>query len=55
MCASTTTATGTWKVTPKATNMVITKLRYFSISVITATPCGALLVINPNTTGNTTK
>src|SRR5512139_1925740 len=51
----TTTATGTWKVMPNATNMVNTKLRYLSMSVITATPWGADAVIKPNTTGNTAK
>ena len=51
----TTTSTGTSKVTPKAMKVVITKDRYFSISVIQATPSGANVAINPNTIGKKAK
>jgi len=40
---------------PKARNIPITKLRYLSMSVITATPFGAAPLKKPNTTGNTKK
>ncbi len=52
---STMTATGTSKVTPNATNVVSTNERYLSISVIHATPSGAIDAMNLNTTGNTRK
>ena len=49
------TTTGTSKVTPKAMKVPITKERYFSMSVIQATPSGAILAIKPNTAGKTMK
>jgi len=52
---SNTTATGTSNVMPNAINMVSTKERYLSMSVIHATPSGAIEAMKPNTTGNTRK
>src|SRR5712691_5628821 len=49
------TTTGTSKVTPNAKKVVSAKERYFSISVIHATPSGAIDAMNLNTTGNTRK
>src|SRR2546427_5077253 len=49
------TTTGTSKVTPNAKNVVSAKERYLSISVIHATPSGAIDAMNLNTTGNTRK
>jgi hypothetical protein len=40
---------------PNAMYMVSTKLRYLSMSVIHATPSGAIEAMNLNTTGNTRK
>src|SRR5689334_13408546 len=52
---STMTRTGTSKVTPNATNVVSTKEKYLSMSVIHATPSGAIFAMNRNTIGNTRK
>src|SRR5258705_12999570 len=52
---STTTTTGTSKVTPNAMKVVSTKERYLSMSVIHATPSGATDAMNLKTTGNTRK
>ena len=52
---STTTTTGTSNVTPNARKVDITNDRYFSISVIQATPSGAMFAMNLNTVGNTRK
>ena len=49
------TTTGTSKVTPNATKVVIANDRYFSMSVIHATPSGAIDAMNLKTTGNTRK
>ena len=50
-----TTAMGVSNARPKARNNVNTKSKYFWMSVITATPVGAKVVIKRNTTGKTTK
>src|SRR5260221_11871612 len=52
---STITTTGTSKVTPNAMKVVSTKERYLSISVIHATPSGAMDAMNLKTTGYTRK
>src|SRR5205814_2708492 len=52
---STITTTGTSKVTPNAMKVVSTKERYLSISVIHATPSGAIDAMNWKTIGNTRK
>src|SRR5260221_1172077 len=52
---STTTTTGTSKVTPNAMKVVSTKERYLSIAVINAAPSGAMDAMNLKTTGNTRK
>src|SRR5258705_106089 len=52
---STITATGTSKVIPNATKVVSANDRYLSMSVIHATPSGAIDAMNLNTTGNTRK
>src|SRR5882672_9547697 len=49
------TTTGTSKVTPNAMKVVSAKERYLSMSVIHATPSGAIDAMNLNTTGNTRK
>src|SRR5437773_10530270 len=49
------TTTGTSKVTPNAMKVVSTKERYLSMSVIHATPSGAMDAMNLKTTGNTRK
>src|SRR4051812_22318022 len=52
---SSTTATGTSKVMPNAMNIESTNERYLSMSVIHATPSGAIEAMNLNTTGKTKK
>src|SRR6266581_2547697 len=52
---STITTTGTSNVTPNAMKVVSTKERYLSMSVIHATPSGAMDAMNLKTTGNTRK
>ncbi len=49
------TMMGTSKVTPKARNIVSTKEKYFSMSVIQATPSGANCAMKPNTIGKKAK
>ena len=53
--ASTTTAIGTSKAAPKAMNIVMTKLRYASMSGIAETLFGATLWMNVNTLPKTKK
>src|SRR5882672_12952503 len=52
---STMTTTGTSKVTPNAIKVVSTKERYLSMSVIHATPSGAMDAMNWKIIGNTRK
>src|SRR5438445_13187282 len=52
---STITTTGTSNVTPNGRKVVSKKDRYLSMSVIHATPSGAMDAMNLKTTGNTRK
>src|SRR5512139_2630925 len=52
---STITTTGTSNVTPKAMKVVSTNERYLSMSVIHATPSGAIDAMNWKITGKTRK